>query len=177
MIVHNGFEPYPKADRKPSHERRRRSWRAARAADRSNPHTGCDRHSRHAIARGDEAGSCQTEVSVQYVDHNLLQIDNLNAEDHLFLESACRRYGIMVIRGGQRHQSRRSHGTLRAPRQIAAWVRQSHARRRSLGMLAIGAGRARCRSRDGRDPYSTTMPAVFGVELTGARRTGLAPRT
>jgi aconitate hydratase len=27
-----------------------------------------------------------TEVSVQYVDHNLLQVDNLNADDHLFLE-------------------------------------------------------------------------------------------
>ena len=42
----------------------------------------------------------KTEVSVQYVDHNLLQIDNLNAEDHLFLESACRRYGIWYSRPG-----------------------------------------------------------------------------
>ena len=41
-----------------------------------------------------------TEVSVQYVDHNLLQIDNLNAEDHLFLESPCRRFGIWYSRPG-----------------------------------------------------------------------------
>ena len=41
-----------------------------------------------------------TEVSVQYVDHNLLQIDNLNADDHLFLESACRRFGIWYSRPG-----------------------------------------------------------------------------
>ena len=33
----------------------------------------------------------KTAVSVQYVEDNLLQIDNLNAEDHLFLESAYRR--------------------------------------------------------------------------------------
>ena len=36
----------------------------------------------------------KTEISVQYVDHNLLQLDSLNADDHLFLESACRRFGI-----------------------------------------------------------------------------------
>jgi hypothetical protein len=39
-----------------------------------------------------------TEASVQYVDHNLLQVDNLNADDHLFLESACRRFGIWYSR-------------------------------------------------------------------------------
>jgi hypothetical protein len=43
----------------------------------------------------------RTEVSVQYVDHNLLQIDNLNADDHLFLESACRRFGIWYSRPGK----------------------------------------------------------------------------
>jgi aconitate hydratase len=36
----------------------------------------------------------RTELSVQYVDHNLLQTDHRNADDHLFLESACRRWGI-----------------------------------------------------------------------------------
>ena len=40
----------------------------------------------------------RTEVSVQYVDHNLLQIDNLNADDHLFLESACRGPSNSMVR-------------------------------------------------------------------------------
>jgi homoaconitase/3-isopropylmalate dehydratase large subunit len=35
----------------------------------------------------------RTEVSVRYVDHNLLQADSTNAEDHDFLRSACRRFG------------------------------------------------------------------------------------
>ena len=35
-----------------------------------------------------------TELSVQYVDHNLLQTDFKNADDHLFLRSACRKFGI-----------------------------------------------------------------------------------
>ncbi len=36
----------------------------------------------------------KTEVSVQYVDHNLLQTDEKNAEDHAYLRSACRRFGL-----------------------------------------------------------------------------------
>ena len=39
-----------------------------------------------------------TEASVQYVDHNLLQTDFRNADDHVFLRSACRRFGS----GGRR---------------------------------------------------------------------------
>src|SRR2546425_10886598 len=37
----------------------------------------------------------RTEVSAQYVDHNLLQTDFRNADDHLFLASACRRFGLL----------------------------------------------------------------------------------
>ena len=36
----------------------------------------------------------RTEVSVQYVDHNLIQEDFKNPDDHLFLRSACRRFGV-----------------------------------------------------------------------------------
>jgi len=36
----------------------------------------------------------KTELSAQYVDHNLLQTDFKNADDHLFLRSACQKFGI-----------------------------------------------------------------------------------
>jgi hypothetical protein len=42
----------------------------------------------------------RTEVSVQYVDHNLLQTDERNPEDHLFLRSACRRFGLWYSKPG-----------------------------------------------------------------------------
>ena len=38
--------------------------------------------------------------AVQYVDHNLLETDNLNGDEHLFLRSACRRFGIWYSRAG-----------------------------------------------------------------------------
>src|SRR5260370_29002995 len=39
----------------------------------------------------------RTEVSVQYVDHNLLREDYKNPPDHLFLQSACRPCGLRYI--------------------------------------------------------------------------------
>src|SRR5690625_692711 len=42
----------------------------------------------------------QTELSVQYVDHNLLQTDEKNPEDHHFLQSAAQRYGLWFSKPG-----------------------------------------------------------------------------
>src|SRR3954462_2094176 len=42
----------------------------------------------------------KTEVSVQYVDHNLIQEDHKNPDDHLFLRSACQRFGVWYSRAG-----------------------------------------------------------------------------
>ncbi len=47
-----------------------------------------------------DADRVKIGVAVQYVDHNLLETDNLNAEEHLFLRSACRRHGIWYSRPG-----------------------------------------------------------------------------
>jgi aconitate hydratase len=33
-------------------------------------------------------------LAAQYIDHNLVQNDHLNADEHLFLRSACRRLGV-----------------------------------------------------------------------------------
>jgi aconitate hydratase len=42
----------------------------------------------------------RTEVAVQYVDHNLLQTDHKNADDHLFLQSAAGKFGYWYSRAG-----------------------------------------------------------------------------
>lgn len=39
-------------------------------------------------------------LAAQYIDHNLLEADNLNGDEHLFLRSACRRFGIWYSRAG-----------------------------------------------------------------------------
>ena len=110
----------------------------------------------------------KTEVSVQYVDHNLLQIDNLNAEDHLFLESACRRYGIWYSRPGNGISHVVHMERFGRPGESLLGSDSHTPAAGSLGMLAIGAGGLDVALAMAGDPYSTTMPAVFGVELTGA---------
>ena len=110
----------------------------------------------------------KTEVSVQYVDHNLLQIDNLNAEDHLFLESACRRYGIWYSRPGNGISHVVHMERFGRPGKSLLGSDSHTPAAGSLGMLAIGAGGLDVALAMAGDPYSTTMPAVFGVELTGA---------
>jgi aconitate hydratase len=42
----------------------------------------------------------KVELAAQYVDHNLLQTDFKNADDHRYLQSACARYGIHFSRPG-----------------------------------------------------------------------------
>ncbi len=42
----------------------------------------------------------KTELSAQYVDHGLLQTDFRNADDHVFLHSACRKFGVWFSRPG-----------------------------------------------------------------------------
>jgi aconitate hydratase len=105
---------------------------------------------------------------VQYVDHNLLQIDNLNAEDHLFLESACRRYGIWYSRPGNGISHVVHMERFGRPGKSLLGSDSHTPAAGSLGMLAIGAGGLDVALAMAGDPYSTTMPAVFGVELTGA---------
>src|SRR5690606_39607080 len=42
----------------------------------------------------------KTEASAQYVDHNVIQVDNKNADDHLFLLSATQKFGLYYSRPG-----------------------------------------------------------------------------
>src|SRR5260370_34780935 len=42
----------------------------------------------------------RTELSAQYVDHNLIQEDYKNPDDHVFLHSACRRFGLWYSPAG-----------------------------------------------------------------------------
>jgi len=115
-----------------------------------------------------ELDRVKTEVSVQYVDHNLLQMDNLNAEDHLFLESACRRYGIWYSRPGNGISHVVHMERFGRPGKSLLGSDSHTPAAGSLCMLAIGAGGLDVALAMAGEPYSTTMPAIFGVELLSA---------
>lgn len=110
----------------------------------------------------------KTEASVQYVDHNLLQIDNLNADDHLFLESACRRFGLWYSRPGN-GISHVVHMQRFGRPGASLLGSDSHTPAAgALGMLAIGAGGLDVSLAMSGEPFPTTMPETLGIELTGS---------
>ncbi len=98
----------------------------------------------------------QTELSAQYVDHNLIQEDYKNPDDHLFLRSACRRFGVWYSRPGNGvshpvHQERFG----RPGRTLLGSDSHTPAAG-ALGMLAHRRRRARGRPGDGRASRSTS---------------------
>ena len=108
-----------------------------------------------------------TEVSVQYVDHNLLQIDNLNADDHLFLESACRRFGIWYSRPGNGISHVVHMQRFGMPGKSLLGSDSHTPAAGALGMLAIGAGGLDVALAISGEPFPTMMPTILGVRLKG----------
>ena len=109
----------------------------------------------------------RTEISVQYVDHNLLQIDNLNADDHLFLESACRQFGIWYSRPGNGISHVVHMQRFGMPGKSLLGADSHTPAAGALGMLAIGAGGLDVALAMSGEPFPTTMPAILGVQLKG----------
>jgi aconitate hydratase len=109
----------------------------------------------------------RTELSAQYVDHNLVQQDFKNADDHLFLLSACRRFGIWYSRPGNGvshpvHQER-----FGIPGATLLGSDSHTPAAGAIGMLAIGAGGLEVALAMAGEPFYVKMPQVWGVKLVG----------
>lgn len=109
----------------------------------------------------------KTELSVQYVDHNLLQTDEKNPEDHMFLQSAAERYGLWFSKPGNGvshpvHQSRFGR-----PGTTMIGSDSHTCAAGAIGMLAMGVGGLEIAMAMAGDPVYVQMPEIWGVELTG----------
>ena len=108
-----------------------------------------------------------TDLSVQYVDHNLLQTDEKNAEDHAYLHSACRRFGLWYSKPGNgvSHPTHMQRFGKPGTTMIGS---DSHTPAGgALGMLAIGVGGLEVALAIAGRPLSIRMPEIWGIELTG----------
>ncbi|MGO1949195.1 MAG: aconitate hydratase [Mycobacteriaceae bacterium] len=109
----------------------------------------------------------RTELSVQYVDHNLLQTDEKNPDDHVFLQSAAQRFGLWFSKAGNgvSHPVHQAHFGRPGATMIGS---DSHTcAAGALGMLAIGVGGLEVAMAMAGQPLYVAMPEVWGVELTG----------
>ncbi|UGY95085.1 aconitate hydratase [Streptomyces gobiensis] len=109
----------------------------------------------------------RTEVSVQYVDHNILQADERNAEDHIFLRSACRRFGLWYSKPGNGVSHPTHMQRFGIPGKTLAGSDSHTCAAGSLGMLAVGVGGLEVALAMTGQPLHLRMPHIWGVRLTG----------
>ncbi|SMY12421.1 aconitate hydratase [Brevibacterium jeotgali] len=109
----------------------------------------------------------RTELSVQYVDHNLLQTDEKNPEDHMFLQSAAQRYGLWFSRAGNGVSHPVHQARFGRPGATMIGSDSHTCAAGALGMLAMGVGGLEIAMVMAGDPLYVAMPEVWGVELTG----------
>lgn len=112
----------------------------------------------------------KTERSVAYIDHNTLQCGFENADDHAFIRSAAKKYGIYYSSPGNGicHQVHLERFGKPGKTLIGS---DSHTPTcGGLGMLAIGAGGMDVAAAMGGSEYFITYPKMMKVELKGSLR-------
>ncbi|WP_163536635.1 aconitate hydratase [Gracilibacillus sp. YIM 98692] len=114
-----------------------------------------------------ELDKAKTEASAQYVDHNLIQEDFRNADDHLFLRSAAQKFGIYYSRPGNGVSHPVHMQRLAKPGQTLLGSDSHTCANGCMGMLAMGAGGIDVAMAIAGEPYYIKMPQVMGVKLTG----------
>jgi len=112
----------------------------------------------------------KTELSVSYVDHNTLQTDCRNMDDHQYLQTVANKYGIYFSRPGNGicHQVHLERFALPGKTLLGS---DSHTPTAGgIGMIAIGAGGLDVAVAMAGQPFYLKVPRVIQVNLTGKLR-------
>ena len=118
----------------------------------------------------------KTELSVSYVDHNTVQIGFENADDHDYLQSVAKRYGVVYSKPGngichQLHLER-----FGKPGKTLIGSDSHTPTGGGLGMLALGAGGIDVAVAMGGGAYFIAYPKVVGIRLTGHLPKGVSAK-
>ncbi len=115
----------------------------------------------------------RTECSVSYLDHNLLYVNNMTPDDHIYLQSVAKRYGVYVSRPGNGICHTVHVARFGAPGKISMGGDSHTPHGGSIGMLAIGVGGMDVATAMTGVPMRLKMPKVVNVRLTGELRPGV----
>ncbi len=110
----------------------------------------------------------KTQLSVSYIDHNTLQSDFKNADDHRFLQSVAKKYGIHFSRPGNGicHQLHVENFAIPGSTIIGS---DSHTPTAgSVGSMAMGAGGLDVAAAMAGMPFRIKYPKIMGIHLTNA---------
>ena len=109
----------------------------------------------------------RTQVSASYVDHNILQADHKNPDDHRFLQSFAARFGLWFSPPGNGicHQLHMLNFGKPGCTLLGSDSHTVHAG--GLAMLAMGAGGLDVAAAMAGEAFHLTCPKVMGIRLTG----------
>ena len=118
----------------------------------------------------------KTKLSVSYIDHNMLQDDFKNADDHIYLQTVAAKYGLYFSRPGngichQVHLER-----FGAPGQTLLGSDSHTTTQGGLGMISIGAGGLDVALAMAGQPFYLNWPEVVNVKLTGKLKPWVAAK-
>jgi aconitate hydratase len=111
--------------------------------------------------------SVKAELAAQYVDHNLLQTDNKNADDHKFLQTSAARYGVHFSRPGNGVSHQVHMERFGVPGKTLLGADSHTPGAAGISMLGIGAGGLDVALAMAGYPYYLPCPKVLGVKLVG----------
>ncbi len=106
-------------------------------------------------------------VVVQYVDHNMIQDSFENADDHLFLQSMCARYGAIYSRAGNGISHFAHLERFDVPGETIIGSDSHTCAAGAMAMLAIGTGGIEVAAALAGEPFWIKMPRVVRVNLVG----------
>ena len=109
----------------------------------------------------------KAELAAQYVDHNLLQTDNKNADDHKYLQTAAARYGVIFSKPGNGVSHQVHMERFGVPGKTLLGADSHTPGAAGISMLGIGAGGLDVALAMAGYPYFFQCPKVLGVMLTG----------
>ena len=118
----------------------------------------------------------KTELSVSYIDHNTLQTDFKNMDDHRYLQSVAAKYGLYFSRPGNGICHQVHLECFGKPGKTLLGSDSHTPTGGGIGMIAIGAGGLDVAVAMGGGAFHTPMPKIFGGKLTGKLNKGVGAK-
>ncbi len=123
-----------------------------------------------------QADKVSTETSIFYCDHNTLATSSENADDHLYLKTAAKRFGIYFSKPGNGICHFLHCQRFAKPGKVLLGADSHTPTSGALGMIAIGSGGlsvARCMVGEG---FKLAPPKVLNIRLTGVLHPGVSAK-
>ncbi len=115
----------------------------------------------------------RTECSVSYLDHNLLYVNNMTPDDHIYLQSSAKKYGVYVSRPGNGICHTVHVARFGVPGKVSMGGDSHTPHGGAIGMLCIGVGGMDVATAMTGVPMRLKMPKIVKVNLTGELKPGV----